>query len=305
MSPIAAFVFGPAALGLTFEDSDALVLNLLAINVAVLVAAVLSEHFNITPVVRHEINEIRTGHRQMLAPMRQVLPIMLLSVLFLFTTAEIWQVSHDATSLGFGIVVVALIGLSAAFVASRARDALEGVWHFTSWQEIDHISESTTAPDLPLPDDLPGSPDIEGDGIGRRQVRILLFVTMTVQLLVVAAVVTLVLAVVGMLLVRRETIEQWTELQDVDWDPLLAVTILGHEYPLTSETILMSILLGVFAAMQFAASIMTDADLQKDYFTGVYDDAREVIAVRARYRRYTARHDVSPPATTESTTPTE
>lgn len=154
------FVFGPAALGLTFEDSDALVVNLLAINVAVLVAAVLSEYFNITPVVRHEINEIRTGHRQMLAPMRQVLPIMLLSVLFLFTTAEIWQVSHDATSLGFGIVVVALIGLSAAFVASKARDALEGVWSFASWQEIDHIAESTTAPDLPLPDDLPEPPDL-------------------------------------------------------------------------------------------------------------------------------------------------
>lgn len=135
--------------------------------------------------------------------------------------------------------------------------------------------------------------------------KILLFVTMTVQLLVVAAVVTLVLAVVGMLLVRRETIEQWTELQDVDWDPLVAVTILGHEYPLTSETILMSILLGVFAAMQFAASIMIDAELQKSYFAGVYDDAREVIAVRARFRRYAALHDVSSPTTTEPTSPTE
>ncbi len=302
---ILGFVFGPAALGLTFEDSDALVVNLLAINVAVLVAAVLSEYFNITPVVRHEINEIRTGHRQMLAPMRQVLPIMLLSVLFLFTTAEIWQVSHDATSLGFGIVVVALIGLSAALVASRARDALEGVWNFTSWQEIDHIAESTTAPDLPLPDDLPEPPDLEGDGIGRRQVRILLFVTMTVQLLVVASVVTVVLAIVGMLLVRRETIEQWTELQDADWDPQVAVTILGHEYPLTSETILMSILLGVFAAMQFAASIMTNAELQKSYFAGIYDDAREVIAVRARFRRYAAVHDISSPAITDSPSPTE
>ena len=108
--------------------------------------------------------------------------------------------------------------------------------------------------------------------------------------LVVATIVTLVLALVGMLLVRRETIEQWTELQDSDWNPLVAVTVAGHEYPLTSETILMSILLGVFAAMQFAASIMTDAELQKVYFKGVYDDAREVLAVRARYREYLSRH---------------
>ena len=55
-------------------------------------------------------------------------------------------------------------------------------------------------------------------------------------------------------------------------------------------TMLMSILLGVFAAMQFAASIMTDAELQKVYFKGVYDDAREVLAVRARYREYLSRH---------------
>ena len=85
---IVAFVFGPAALGLTFEDRDALVVNLLAINVAALVASMLAEYCNITPVVRHEINEIRTGRRKMLAPLRQVLPIMLLTVLFLFEAAQ-------------------------------------------------------------------------------------------------------------------------------------------------------------------------------------------------------------------------
>ena len=287
---IVAFVFGPAALGLTFEDSDALVANLLAINVAAVVASMLSEYYNITPVVRHEINEIRTGHRQMLAPLRQVLPIMLLTVLFLFTTAELWQVSHDATPLGFGLVVVALIVLSAALVTSKANDALDGVWDFASWNEIHEVVESTTAPDLPLPDDLPEPPDLRGDSVGQREVRILMFVTMTVQLLVVAAVVTLVLAVVGVLLVRQETIVQWTELEDADWHPLLSVTLAGSEYPLTTETALMSMLLGAFAAMQFAASIMTDADLQKAYFKGVYDDAREVLAVRARYGQYIGRN---------------
>ena len=287
---ILAFVFGPAALGLTFEDSDALVANLLAINVAALVASMLAEYYNITPVVRHEINEIRTGHRKMLAPLRQVLPIMLLTVLFLFTTAELWQVSHDATPLGFGLVMIALIGLSAAFVTSKASEALDGVSCFASWAQIHEVAVSTTAPDLPLPDDLPEPPDLKGDSVGQREVRILMFVTMTVQLLVVAAVVTLVLAVVGVLLVRQETIVQWTELEDADWHPLLSVTLARNEYPLTTETALMSMLLGVFAAMQFAASLMTDADLQKAYFKGVYDDAREVLAVRARYGQYICRN---------------
>ncbi len=285
----AAFLMGPAALGLTFENNRALVLNLLLINATVLVVSMLAEYYNITPIVRHELNEIRTGHRKMLAPMRQILPIMLLSVLFLFTTAEIWQVAHDATRLGFAVVVVALIGCSAALVASGARDALEGVSQFASWNEIQDVAESTTAPDLPLPNDLAEPPDLKGDTIGRREVRLLLFVTMVVQLLVVAFVVAFVLAVVGMLLVRRETVLQWTELESADWNPMLAIRLAGREYPLTSETLLMSVLLGVFAAMQFAASIMTDTELQKAYFKGVYDDAREVLAVRARYRQYLTR----------------
>ncbi len=75
-------------------------------------------------------------------------------------------------------------------------------------------------------------------------------------------------------------------IAESDWNPLVAATVAGHEYPLTSETIL----LGVFASMQFAASIMTDAALQKVYFKGVNDDAREVLAVRARYREYLSRH---------------
>ena len=33
-----------------------------------------------------------------------------------------------------------------------------------------------------------------------------------------------------------------------------------------------------------------DVDLQKAYFKGVYDDAREVLAVRARYGQYLCRN---------------
>jgi hypothetical protein len=70
------------------------------------------------------------------------------------------------------------------------------------------------------------------------------------------------LATVGALVVRRESIVQWTKLEDADWDPIVALTIAGNEYPITVETLLMAALLGVFAAMQFAVSIMTDAALQ-------------------------------------------
>ncbi|MBG7604853.1 MAG: hypothetical protein IZT58_09475 [Actinobacteria bacterium] len=281
-----AFVFGPSAIVLAFEGRDSLVVNLLFVNVGVLVVAMLLEYYNILPIVRHEIDEIRTGQRQMLAPMRQVLPILLLAVLFLFMTAEVWQVAHDATPLGFTIVVVSLLVLSAAVVAARAQDALAGAATFTNWEQIHEVAESTAAPDLPLAGDPPEPPDLSSDSVGRGEVRLLLFVTMTVQLFIVAAMVTVVLATVGALVVRQESIVQWTKLEDADWDPIVALTIAGNEYPITKETLLMAALLGVFAAMQFAVSIMTAAALQTTYFAGVHDDAREVFAVRARYTQY-------------------
>ena len=87
-------------------------------------------------------------------------------------------------------------------------------------------------------------------------------------------------------MVRRETIVQWTVLDDADWDPLIAISLAGNEYPIATETVLMSALLGVFSALQFAVSIMTDTETQAQYFAGVREDAREVLAVRARYRRF-------------------
>jgi hypothetical protein len=286
-----AFVFGPSAIVLAFEGSDSLVINLLFVNIGVLVVAILLEYYNILPIVRHEIDEIRTGQRQMLAPMRQVLPILLLAVLFLFMTAEVWQVAHDATPLGFTIVVVSLLLLSAAVVAARAQDALAGAATFTNWEQIHEVAESTAAPDLPLAGDPPEPPDLSFDSVGRGEVRLLLFVTMTVQLFIVAAMVTVVLATVGALVVRQESIVQWTKLEDADWDPIVALTIAGNEYPITVETLLMAALLGVFAAMQFAVSVMTDSALQSTYFGGFYDDAREVFAVRARYTQYLSEQD--------------
>ena len=283
---VLAFVVVPPAVASTFDDSTRMVGWLLGINMLVLIVASLLEYHNVLPVVRHEIREIRTGQRKMLAPLRQVLPILLLVVLFLFMTAEVWQVSHDATPLGFFVVVAALIGLSAAFVAARASDALDGVSEFSSWDQIHDLARSTFAPDLPLTEPPPEPPDLRDDTIGRGEVSLLLWVTMTVQLLVVTTVVSLGFTVFGALMVRRQTMVQWTELEDVDWDPLVAVTLAGNEYPIATETILMATLLGVFSALQFAVSIMTDTDMQAAYFKGVREDAREVLAVRARYRRF-------------------
>ena len=290
---VVSFLVVPPAVASTFDDSTRMVGWLLGINILVLIVASLLEYHNVLPVVRHEIKEIRTGQRKMLAPLRQVLPILLLVVLFLFMTAEVWQVSHDATPLGFFVVVAALIGLSAAFVAARASDALDGVSEFASWDQIHDLARSTSAPDLPLTEPPPEPPDLRDDTIGRGEASLLLWVTMTVQLLVVTTVVSLGFTVFGALMVRRQTMVQWTELEDVDWDPLVALTLAGNEYPIATETVLMATLLGVFSALQFAVSIMTDTDMQTAYFQVVREDAREVLAVRARYRRFIEEDGVS------------
>ena len=146
-----AFVVGPPAVAATYDDSTRMVGWLVGINVIVLAVAVLIEYYNVAPVVRHEFKEIRRGQRKMLAPLRQILPILVLVVLFLFMTAEVWQVAHDATPMGFVIVVAALIGFSAAFVAARAETALDGVARFTTWEEVHAVSRSTSAPDLITP----------------------------------------------------------------------------------------------------------------------------------------------------------
>ena len=53
------------------------------------------------------------------------------------------------------------------------------------------------------------------------------------------------------------------------------------------------LLLGVFSALQFAVSVMTDTEIQATYFAGVRQDARQVLAVRARYRSFLDQQDVA------------
>lgn len=285
------FVAGPAMIALAVESKPSLVTVLLLINVGVLVAAMLLEYYNVLPIVRHEFAEIRSGQRKFFPPMRQVLPILLVALLFLFMTAEIWQVSHDMTAFAYAIVIIALLGFSAGFVVVQIRDQLDGVAHFDSWDEVDEVARSTSAPYPPLSDDPSDAPDLEADDVGEHEIGLFVFVVMTVQLVVVATVVAAALVVFGALVVRQETIVQWTELEEADWDPILSISLFAREYALTKETLLMSGLLGVVAAMQFAISIMTDSDFSTEHIDGVKDDAREVLAVRARNGRYLADDD--------------
>lgn len=53
--------------------------------------------------------------------------------------SDYWEVAHDATPLGFFVVVVGLIGFAAAFVASRAQASLAGLSTFDSWHEIHQL----------------------------------------------------------------------------------------------------------------------------------------------------------------------
>jgi len=284
----ALFVAGPAFMVLGVEHETRVVIALLLINIGVLVGASLAEYYNVLPIVRHEFAEIRSGQRKFFPPMRQVLPVLLIALLFLFMTAEIWQVSHDMTAFAYAIVIVALIGFSAGFVVAQIQDRLDRVAHFDSWDEVDEVARATTAPFLPLPDDRSDAPDLEADEVGEHEVSMFVFIVLTVQLVVVATVVAAALAVFGALVVRKETILQWTELEAADWDPIISIVVFSHEYALTKETVLMSGLLGVVAAMQFAISIMTDNDFADEHINGVKDDARELFAVRARYGRYLA-----------------
>jgi len=188
-------------------------------------------------------------------------------------TAEIWQVSHDMTAFAYAVVITALIGFSAGFVVAQIGDRLDGVSHFDSWSVVDEVARSTNAPYLPLTDDPTEPPDIDADTVGRNEIGLFVFVVVTVQLVVVATVVATALALFGVLVVRRETILQWTELEATDWAPIASFSLFANEYALTKETVLMSELLGVAAAMQFAISIAGDSDFSTEHINGLKDDS--------------------------------
>lgn len=280
---LAFLVVGPV-LTLAFTDRGWLgALVVLALNAVLLAITYVVTAYGLVPALRVGFLQAVRQLRTVVQLVARGLPLLLLITAFIFLNAEMWQVAQDFPPVFFAISVGLLVAMAMAFLALRVPREVDELARFTSWDQVRSLVQETDAPiasHLPELHGAPPPPDI-----GRLEavnVGILLTISQAVQTLLVGTIAGLFYVVFGMLAVRRETILQWTTVDQLDL--IVAFELFGDEVVLTWEHLAVAGFVAAFSVLQFAVASITDSTYRDEFYDDIADDVRHVLAVRAVVR---------------------
>ena len=281
---IALFLLGAPFIASIFGNGARPAAWLLVLNLFMLAIGYVVTTYGAVPMLRWGIREIAVQLRGLVTLFARLLPLLLLFATFLFLNAEMWQVAHDFTPALYAIVIAMVMGPAIAFVALRSPSEVASLHRFKSWSEIDHICGASDAP-IPhraaSPDDAPILvPLDQGE---RRNFALLMITAQVVQILLVAVVIGVFFIAFGLVTVREETIVQWTEFSDLNFDPLARFSVFNTDVVVTWELFAVSGFIAAISALQFAVSLISDELYREQFYESLESEIRQVLAVRARY----------------------
>ena len=216
----------------------------------------------------------------------RTLPLVLILVIFLLFTNELWHAARRATPFEIGAVIVLAVLIALGLLGTRVREDVR-----------------TLAASDPREPDLGDTPAASLTGtatIAERQpplsrlqrwnIGLVLLVSQSLQALLVAALVVLFLLAVGLLLAPAEIQEAWSA------GPITVVltfVAFNETRTLSYELLAVSTILGTFAGVYFAGFALDDDRYRMGAVGRTLADLRLALAVRATYLAALAERDAS------------
>lgn len=284
---LAAFVFVPAALP-ALADSNTVansLLNTVLFNLAVLVVTYAVVSYGLVPLIRWSIVRFFKELNGLIDLLGKSLPLLLLFSAFLVLNAEMWQVAQDLPNAYFALVLATLVLLGSTFVGLSLRRSNPADSGFASWAEV--VAGCTSSPLAGVSEpaaDRPISPP-PLDRATRRNISLMQFVGVSIQVLLVAGLIFGFYILFGLLTVREETLLQWVADDSLNrsGDLLWSSRLFGNEMILTRAHVVVAGFIGAFSGLQFAVSVLTDATYREEFAADVAGEVRENLAVRVLY----------------------
>ena len=208
--------------------------------------------------------------------------LLLVAILFLFITAEVWQVAGTINDTNLAAVLSLFLALGILFIVTRLPRELAALARFRSSSEIAALLEGTPATGLPCPppEDIPQLTRRQWGNTG-----LVVLVTQALRVTFAAVLVGLFFVAFGILTMRPEIVETWTT------EPariLATFTLFGNDVTITEELLRVAVVLAGFSALYFTIYVVTDATFRREFFEDVEGELRQAFAVRAAY---TTRRD--------------
>lgn len=282
---LAAFVLVPAVLPQFNSRSVGTFAATVMANLVILGVTYVTVSYGLVPLIRWAIARFFKELSGLTDLLGKSLPLLLLFSAFLVLNAEMWQVAQDLPG-GFLILVIGMVVLlGTAFVGLSLAKGTPAETGFTSWDEVTACCQcSPLADTAPLDPDRPVvTPPL--DRTSRLNISLMQFVGVSIQVLLVASLVSAFYVIFGLLTVRETTIVQWIAAdaldrgRDVYWE----ASLFGEALVLTRAHLVVAVFIGAFSGLQFAVSVLTDDTYREEFAADVGQEVRENLAVRALY----------------------
>lgn len=283
---LAIFVILPAIPPLLFSDNRTVAtFGVVVQNLVVLAVVYFIVGYGLVPTTVWAGRQTFRHLSQLLTLMGRALPFVLVFSAFLFLNAELWQVAHDFTALGFGVTIGLLSVVAAGFIALRIPREISEIARFESWTAVCGLAAAADSP-LPTfdPDQLTGSHEPPLSKADRFNVGLVVLFNLGLQIVLVSTAIGIFYTVFGVFAVREDTIVVWTSLQAVPADDVLwRASVFDTDLILTTQLLKVVGFLVAFSALQFSVAAVTDATYRQEFFDEVTGEVRRALAVRSIY----------------------
>ncbi len=276
---LAVFVLGPALPSVLYGQwGDALKATVLAL--VPLGIVYLATSYGIVPMVRWASERSVVLADSIGSVLRRALPLLLVSITFLFLAAEAWEVLGQLHGVAYVLVLGLFVGIGAAFVLSHLPGDIAAAGTLDSWDQVHTLVAETPARAIELPSSG-RPPPIALSSRERVNVALVGLFARTVQIAAVAAGVWLFLVAFGTLAMTEQSTANWI---GGDVNVLLSWSLDQRTMVVTEELLRVAGFLATFAGLSFTVYLVTDPTYREEFRTDVASELREAFAVRAAYR---------------------
>ncbi|MEA2002967.1 MAG: hypothetical protein U9N84_13915 [Actinomycetota bacterium] len=278
---VLTFLLVPAMLPLIFGVDGSGALLTFAVQLVLLGVIYVATSYGVIAIGKWAALQAYRSVGQTVVLFAKGLPLLLLGFMFLFINAEAWQSAGrlDRPLLYATLVLFAV--LAAVFVVTQIPREIGNLAYFDSWSEVVVRCARSPLAGVTAPQgDPPGPPPLSRREWGN--LGLVVFVSQTFRIVMVAAMVGGFFVVFGLLVIRPETISAWTGADPHLW--WRSFSWFGHAFQLTEELIQVSLFLAAFAGLYFSVYTITDTTFRTEFFEDIVEEVRESVAVRALYR---------------------
>ena len=282
---LALFVLLPAIAALVFGTEPVLEASALFVgNLVFLGVAYITTSYGLVPMTLWAAAQLRTQVRNAITLTIKTLPLLLLFGSFFFLSTEVWQIADDFPISLYLMALSALVTLGALFIAFALRTDVTELSQFASWQDVSHACADTPLAGFD-PTSYSGPPT--APPLGRRarfNVALVMFVSQSIQVFLVAILTFIGLVGFGLLTVRETTLASWLGEDAITaGDRYISSDIFGNRVLLSRQLIFVAGFVSAFAGLQFAVSVVNDAKYRSDFAEGMAIEVRQALAVRTAY----------------------